>query len=329
MLWCEFWKIQKFFEILPLSDWRLFALNQVDFLAQCACGKALCKFDQPTSLRTSFEKSWTLKNINFLKSSPRRAEGQILEKTPCKPTTVYFTTLTAWLVPTDSVCQVWCQLVLYLLRNWLKQTAQEGAQEGEFYEVWWDCLNTLFKEWGQIAAHYHNQCKFIVLLPKKRAWELFAGCRNLSWHVKNTAYWNTVIPNVCTVLKLHLVISAQISYSSLVPQLTWDCVVNFEADPAFLALALATWVFLKRIWKTQKISEKPLTCDWNLIPQFWTHFLGQCINLEVLYTFQHATTPGTNFDSSWTGIFIVSVQGSTKTKTRKVGKKSFLRVRNP
>ena len=179
-----------------MGDWRPFALNQVNFLAQCACGKALCKFQQPTSLRTCFEKSWTLKNINFLKFSPRRAEGQILEKTPCKPTTVYFTTLTAWLVPTDSVCQVWCQLVLYLLRNWLKQTAQEGAQEGEFYEVWWDCLNTLFKEWDQIAAHYRNQCKFIVLLPKKRAREHFAGCRNLSWHVKNTAYWDTVIRNV-------------------------------------------------------------------------------------------------------------------------------------
>ena len=194
-----FGKSKKFFEILPVGDWRLLAPNQVGFLAHRACGRALCKFEQPTSLRTCFEKSWTLRNINFLKSSPRRAEGQILEKTPWKPTTVYFTTLTAWLVPTDSVCQVWCQLVLYLLRNWLKQTAQEGAQEGEFYEVLWDCLNTLFKEWGQIAAHFRNQCKFIVLLPKKRAWELFAVCQNLSWRVKNTAYSNTVIPNVCTV----------------------------------------------------------------------------------------------------------------------------------
>ena len=52
-----------------------------------------------------------------------------------------------------------------------------------------------------------------------------------------------MIPNVCTVLKLHLVISAQISYYSRVPQLTWDCVVDFEVDPAFLALALATGVF--------------------------------------------------------------------------------------
>ena len=59
------------------------------------------------------------------------------------------------------------------------------------------------------------------------------------------AYWNTVIPNVCTVLKLHLVISAQISYYSRVPQLTWNCVVDFEADPAFLALALASGVFFK------------------------------------------------------------------------------------
>ena len=153
------------------------------------------------------------KNINFLKSSPRRAEVQILEKTPCKATTVYFTTLTAWLVPTDSVCQVWwCQLLLYLLRNWLKHTAQEGAQEGEFYEVLWDCLNTLFKEWGQIAAHYRNQCKFIVLLLKKRAWALIADRQNLDWHVKNSTSWNTVIPKVFAVLKLHLVISAQISY---------------------------------------------------------------------------------------------------------------------
>ena len=58
---CNFWKIQKFFEILPVGDWRLLAPNQVDFLAQRACGKALCKFEQPTSLRTCFEKSWTLK----------------------------------------------------------------------------------------------------------------------------------------------------------------------------------------------------------------------------------------------------------------------------
>ena len=151
------------------------------------------------------------KNINFLKSSPRRAEGQILEETPCKPTSVCFTILTAWLVPTSSACQVWGQLVLYLLRNWLKETAQEGAQEGELYEVLWDCLNTLFKEWGQIAAHHRNQCKFIVFLPKKRAWALFTVCRNLSWRVKNTAYWNTVIPNGCTVLNLHLVTSAQIN----------------------------------------------------------------------------------------------------------------------
>ena len=79
---CDFWKNQKFCEILPVGDWRLLALNQVNFLAQCACGKALCKFEQPTSLRTCFEKSWTLKNINFLKSSPRRAEGQILEQGP-------------------------------------------------------------------------------------------------------------------------------------------------------------------------------------------------------------------------------------------------------
>ena len=183
------------------------------------------------------------KNINFLKSSPRRAEVQILEETPCKHTSVCFTILTAWLVPTDSVCQVWCQLLLYLLRNWLKQTAQEGAQEGEFYEVLWDCLNTLFKERGQIAAHYRCQCKLIVLLPKKRAWALFAVRQNLGWHVRNSTSWNTVIPNVCTVLKLHLVISAQINFYSLVPQLTWDCVVDFEVDPAFLALALASGVF--------------------------------------------------------------------------------------
>ena len=54
-----------------------------------------------------------------------------------------------------------------------------------------------------------------------------------------------MIPKVSTVLKLHLVISAQISYYSRVPQLTWDCVVDFEVDPAFLVLALASGVFLK------------------------------------------------------------------------------------
>ena len=65
MLWCDLWKIQKFFEILPVGDCRLFALNQIDFLAQCTCGKALCKFEQPTSLRTCFKKSWTLKKHQF------------------------------------------------------------------------------------------------------------------------------------------------------------------------------------------------------------------------------------------------------------------------
>ena len=167
------------------------------------------------------------KIFNFLKSSPRRAKGQILEETPCNPTSVCFTILAAWLVPTGSAFQVWGQLVLYLLKNWLKQTAQEGAQEGEFYEVLWDCLKTLFKEWGQIAAHYRNQCKFIVLLPKKRAWALFAVRQNLGWHVKNSTSWNTVIPKVSTVSKLHLVISAQISYYYRVPQLKWACVVDF------------------------------------------------------------------------------------------------------
>ena len=129
-------------------------------------GKSCANLNCLRALERVLENLGRWQNINFLKSSPRRAEGQILEETPCKPTSVCFTLLTAWLVPTDSVCQVWCQLVLYLLRNWLKQTAQEGAQEGEFYEVWWDCLNTLFKEWGQIAAHYRNQCKFIVLCRK-------------------------------------------------------------------------------------------------------------------------------------------------------------------
>ena len=291
-------------------------------------GKRCANLNRLRALERVLKNLGRWKNINFLKSSPRRAEVQILEKTPCKPTTVYFTTLTAWLVPTNSVYQVWCQLLLYLLRNWLKQTAQEGAQEGEFYEVLWDCLNTLFKEWGQIAAHYRNQCKFIVLLEKKRAWALFAVRQNLGWLVKNSTSWNIVIPKVYTVLKLHLVISAQISYYSRVPQHTWNCVVDFEADPAFLPLALASGVFFKWSWKTQKISGKPLTCDWILIPLFWTHFLGQCINQEVLYTFQHATTLGTYFDASRTCIFIVFVRGLTETKTGKVRKKSFLRVGN-
>ena len=157
-LLCNFWKIQKFCEILPVGDWRLLAPNQVDFLAQCACGKARCKFEQPTSLRTCFEKSWTLKNINFLKSSPGRAEVQFFEETPCKPTSVCFTSLTVWLVPTGSACQTWGKL-----------------------------------------------------------------------------------------------------------------------------------------WKSSDLLLDPNT-------RFWTQLLGQCINPEVLYTFQHATTLGTSFDSSWTCI---------------------------
>ena len=176
-----------------------------------------------------------------------------------------------------------------------ENTAREGAQEGEFYEVLWDCLNTLFKEWGQTAAHYRNQCKLIVLLPKKGAWALFAVRQNLGWHVKNSTSWNTVIPNVCTVLKFHLVTSAQISYYSLVPQLTRDCVVDFEADPAFLALALATWVCFKWIWKTRKIQKKTLNCDCIPISRFWFLFSSQCISLEVLYTFQPARTLGITF----------------------------------
>ena len=59
-----------------MSDWVFAAPNQVDFLAQRACGKALCKFELPTSPRTHFENSWTLNNINFLNSSPRRPRGQ-------------------------------------------------------------------------------------------------------------------------------------------------------------------------------------------------------------------------------------------------------------
>ena len=141
------------------------------------------------------------KNINFLKSSPKRAEVQILEETPYKPTSVCFTILTAWLVPTGSACQVWDQLVLYLLRNWLKRTTQEGAQEGEFYEVLWDCLNTLFKEFGQIAAHYRNQCKFIVLLPKNERERSFQFARiwvdtwktvhlGTQWYRTSVLCWN-------------------------------------------------------------------------------------------------------------------------------------------
>ena len=57
------------------------------------------------------------------------------------------------------------------------------------------------------------------------------------------------------MLKLHLVISAQISYCSRVPQLTWDCVVDFEADPAFLALALASGVFSIEAEKPKKYLE--------------------------------------------------------------------------
>ena len=116
-----------------------------------------------------------------------------------------------------------------------------------------------------------------------------------------------MISNVCTVLKFHLVFSAQISYYSGVPQHSWDCVVDFEADPAFLQLALASGVFFQVKLKNPKISGKPLICDWILIPRFWTHLLGQYINLEVLYTFQHTPTLGTSFDSSWTCMVIVSV----------------------
>ena len=73
-----------------------------------------------------------------------------------------------------------------------------------------------------------------------------------------------MIPNVCTVLKLHLVISAQISYCSgresliacekscQVPQFMWDCVVDIEADPAFLVLALASGVFLVKLKNPKK-----------------------------------------------------------------------------
>ena len=61
-----------------------------------------------------------------------------------------------------------------------------------------------------------------------------------------------MIPKVYTVLKLHLVISAQISYYSRIPQHTWDCVVDFEADPASLPLALASGVFFQVNLKNPK-----------------------------------------------------------------------------
>ena len=82
MLLCDFWKIQNFFEILPVSDRRLLALNQVDFLAQCACGKTLCKFEQPTSSGTCFEKSRTLNTIKILKCSPGRPRDQLRIEDP-------------------------------------------------------------------------------------------------------------------------------------------------------------------------------------------------------------------------------------------------------
>ena len=78
----RFLEIQKFFEILPVGDWRLFALNQVNFLAQCACGKALCKFEQPMSLTTCFEKSWTLKKHQFFQVLTETSRGPNLRGDP-------------------------------------------------------------------------------------------------------------------------------------------------------------------------------------------------------------------------------------------------------
>ena len=60
--------------------------------------------------------------------------------------------------------------------------------------------------------------------------------RDRGWNVKNSAYWNTVILNVSTQLKLHLVTPAQISGGySRVRQHTRDFVAGFEVDPTILA----------------------------------------------------------------------------------------------
>ena len=48
--------------------------------------------------------------------------------------------------------------------------------------------------------------------------------------------------------------------------------------------------------KPKKYKKKPLTCDWIQITQVWTHFLGQCISPEILYTFEHALTAKPYFD---------------------------------
>ena len=77
----------------------------------------------------------------------------------------------------------------------------------------------------------------------------------------------------------------------------------------------------KNIWKTSVLWLDPNT-------PILDSLFGSVHQSGSAVYFQHVTTLGTNFDSSWTCIFIVSVQGSTKTKTRKVRKKSFLHVGN-
>ena len=138
-----------------------------------------------------------------------------------------------------------------------------------------------------------------------------------------------MIRNVCTLLKLHLVTSIQISVLSRRPQHTWDCVPDFEVDRTFVAWALSTYIFFKWIRKFKKIRRKSLTGDWSLLSQFWSHILGQCINLEVLYTYQHATTIGSSFDTFWTCISIVSVEGFTETKMVVFGVKDTFRCWEP
>ena len=81
-------------------------------------GKRCANLNSLRALERVLKNLGRWKNINFLKSSPRQAEGQIFEETPCKPTSVCFTILTALLVPTGSACHVWGQLVLYLFENW-------------------------------------------------------------------------------------------------------------------------------------------------------------------------------------------------------------------
>ena len=209
-------------------------------------------------------------------------------------------------MPTSSACHVWGQLVLYLLTNWLKQTAQEGAQEGEFYEVLWIAWTPYSKSGAKLLPTIVTSASISYCC---RQTNVSALCSSPESGLTREKQY--ILEHGDTE-RLYCVETSPSHLST--NQLLFPCISTyvglcgwFWSRSCVSSVSASLWSFFqvklknpKNIWKTSDLLLDPNT-------RFWTQLLGQCINPEVLYTFQHATTLGTNFDSSWTCMVIVSV----------------------